>query len=278
MIEEGRLGLHDDIARYLPNYRSKGDKVTVWNLLTHTVYYEFGYRLSSISHQPPDKIIEAIYEAPAKTSTKELTYTNSSSILLGMIIEKLYGQSLAEAGEQVFFKPLGMHRTGFDPHKITDKQNTVPTEVHQTRGLVHAEVHDESAFGLKPMPVGTAGLFTTAADLLKFSRMLIKGGSAGGHNYFSPETIKQMARDQLSGDEVTGLGWELDQPRYMGRYSKGTFGKTGFTGCVMLINPELGSAVIILSNHIHPRRPESFEPINRFRSSVADLVFGSAAS
>ena len=247
-------------------------------MLTHTVFYEFGFRLSSISHQAPDKILRAIYSAPARTSTKKLTYTNSSSILLGLIVEKVYGQSLAKAGEEVFFRPLGMGNTGFEPTKFAAKQTIVPTELHRSRGLVHAEVHDESAYGLGPNPTGTAGLFTTAPDLLKFARMLLNNGKLNGRQFFQTETIKQMATNQLLGDEVTGLGWELDQPQYMGKYSAGTFGKTGFTGCLILVNLPLVSATVILSNHIHPMRPQSFRPINDFRQKVADLVFGSAAA
>lgn len=278
LIEDKKLGLHDDIGGYLPEYESNGDKVTVWNLLTHTVYYEYGFRLSSISHLPPAKILQTIFKAPAKVSKSKLTYTNSSSILLGLIIEKLYGLSLAEAGRRVFFEPLGMNKTGFDPYDFTDKQKITPTEIHERRGLVHGDVHDESAFGLRPLSTGTAGLFSTAPDLLRFSRMLLNRGELDGKKYFSPQTIKQMYQNQLSGDEVTGLGWELNQPHYMGKYAKGTFGKTGFTGCVILVSPELSSAAVVLSNHIHPKRPEKFKPINDFRRAAADLVFGSAAA
>lgn len=278
LIEDGRLGLRDDIANYLPEYKSKGDKVTVWNLLTHTVYYEFGYRLSSIGHLPPEKILQAIYSAPARTSASELTYTNSSSILLGLIVEKLYGQSLAAAGEEVFFRPLGMYQTGFEPLQFADKQHVVPTEIHNARGLVHGEVHDESAFGLKPLATGTAGLFTTVPDLLKFAQMLLNGGEKSGQRYFRAETIRQMTTNQLLGKDVTGLGWELGQPHFMGKYAKDIFGKTGFTGCLILINLDLESAIVILSNYIYPKRPQSFRPINDFRQKVADLVFGSAAA
>jgi CubicO group peptidase (beta-lactamase class C family) len=64
----------------------------------------------------------------------------------------------------------------------------------------------------------------------------------------------------------------------MGQYAKGTFGKTGFTGCLILVNLDLGSALVILSNHIHPKRPQNFKAINDFRRAAADLVFGSAAA
>jgi CubicO group peptidase (beta-lactamase class C family) len=278
LIEEGRLGLRDDIKEYLPAYQSNGDKVTVWNLLTHTVYYEFGYRLSSISHRSPEEILRAIYAAPARTSDSELTYTNSSSILLGLIVERIYGRSLDKVGDSEFFGPLGMSRTGFDPLSFATEDEIVPTEVHERRGLVRGQVHDESAFGLKPIKTGTAGLFTTAPDLLKFLDMLINGGEFAGHRYFLAKTITEMGRNQLEGPESTGLGWELDQPRYMGLHSKGTFGKTGITGCLILCNPKLGAGLVILSNHIHPKRPDSFDAINRFRRAVADTVFGPSAA
>jgi CubicO group peptidase (beta-lactamase class C family) len=279
LIEENRLGLNDEIGKYLPECANPtGDKVTVWNLLTQTVYYDYGFRLSSLRHKSRQEILGVIFSTAARTSKTEVTYTNSSSILLGLIIESIYGKSLAEAGEEVFFKPLGMARTTFKPLKIAGRTDIVPTEINDSRGgLIQGEIHDESAHFLQPNPVGTAGLFSTVPDMLNFMEVLLNKGQLNGRRYFSEATIKQMQTNQLAGtDHSTGLGWELNQPRFMGRFAPHSFGKTGFTGCVFVCSPQLQAGFVILSNHVYPKRPPDYSLINQFRVSVADEVFAAA--
>jgi CubicO group peptidase (beta-lactamase class C family) len=171
-----------------------------------------------------------------------------------------------------------MNRTTFEPLKVAAKEDIVPTEVADWRGgLVQGEVHDESAKALRPKPVGSAGLFSTAPDMLNFMELLLSEGRLNGRRFFSKATLSQMRTNQLGGSEYsTGLGWELNQPRFMGRFAQDTFGKTGFTGCMFLCNPDLQAGLVILSNHIYPKRRSDYSAINRFRASVADEVFGRA--
>jgi CubicO group peptidase (beta-lactamase class C family) len=105
--------------------------------------------------------------------------------------------------------------------------------------------------------------------------MLLEGGSHGGRRYFSEETVRRMYTNQIPHLRLsTGLGWELNQPRFMGRYcSANTFGKTGFTGCYCLCDPEKGLGLVLLSNCIYPARAPDREAINALRRDIADLVF-----
>jgi CubicO group peptidase (beta-lactamase class C family) len=72
----------------------------------------------------------------------------------------------------------------------------------------------------------------------------------------------------------TGLGWELDQPRYMGRHcSPYTIGKTGFTGCVCICDRIKHRGMVLLSNYTFPSRKTDMTMINSVRSDIADIVF-----
>ena len=74
-------------------------------------------------------------------------------------------------------------------------------------------------------------------------------------------------------NDVTGLGWELNQPRYMGDYCTAhTFGKTGFTGTLCICDVERGVAYVILSNRIFPKRPADSGAINAFRKKVGEIT------
>ena len=277
LIDEGKLNTDDKLIDFVPEFRnSDRENVLIKHLLTQTLDYDF--RLSAYKDKTPEEILEIIFttEFKSKPGTK-FFYTNATSILLGLVVERIFGELLDILGEKYFFRPLKMVCSSFKPLLNFDKSEIVPTEIQEWRGgLIQGEVHDESAYVLnKKMIVGSAGIFSTAPDILNFLEMLLSEGIFNGQKYFSPEIMKQMQTNQLSEiDQYAGLGWELDQPRYMGKYcSEKTFGKTGFTGCVCICDIEREVGFVILSNYTYPVRKPNATLINRFRSDIADIVF-----
>jgi CubicO group peptidase (beta-lactamase class C family) len=125
------------------------------------------------------------------------------------------------------------------------------------------------------MVVGSAGVFSSVPDILNFVEMLLNKGSIGGQKYFSPEIIEQIQTNQLADiGQYEGLGWELNQPRYMGKNcSEKTFGKTGFTGCVCVCDIEREVGFVILSNYTYPQRKPDAIRINKFRGDIADIIY-----
>ena len=89
---------------------------------------------------------------------------------------------------------------------------------------------------------GHAGLFTTAADLARYARMLLNEGTLEGVRIFTPETVKLMTSVQTpeSTGVRRGLGWDIDSG-YSGPRGKlfplGSFGHTGWTGTSIWFPP-----------------------------------------
>jgi CubicO group peptidase (beta-lactamase class C family) len=85
-----------------------------------------------------------------------------------------------------------------------------------------------------------------------------------------------MCTDQVPHLEaVTGLGWELGRRDYLGDTCSGrTIGKTGFTGCVVVADMAKGVGLVILANHVWPRRRPGRSAINRVRREIGTVVFG----
>jgi CubicO group peptidase (beta-lactamase class C family) len=280
LIENGEIALDDRLIDILPEY-SGGYRqyITFRHLLTHTL--DFGFRLSSFRHLTGDRLMEKILSSPLQSPPGSVySYANGTSILLGLAIERRMDMPLDEASQRTFFTPLGMFATTFHPDRI-DRQRIAPTEYDAWRKrVVRAEVHDESTFALHPTIVGAAGLFSTASDLLRFAAMLLNRGNAYGRRFFKPETIERMHTNFSTADGMqTGLGWELGQKSFMGsRCDAATFGKTGFTGCSMVISPSHSAAVVLLSNHVHPHRNADRAVINSVRAGLADIVFDTAGT
>jgi CubicO group peptidase (beta-lactamase class C family) len=277
LVDRGRLGLDDPLIRYVPEFsNSSREKVLLRHLLTQMLDYNF--RLSSLKDRGPDGILKAIFSSEFKKEPgTSFFYSNATSILLGLVVERIFGKSLDAIAEEEFFAPLRMTSTSFfcDPAR---KRDIVPTEIDPWRGrMVQAEVHDESAWVLRRNKIvaGSAGLFSTAPDLLKFLEILLNRGALGGKRYFSEDIIEQMHTNQLGFPGVrTGLGWELFQNRYMGSRCTGrTIGKTGFTGCVCVCDFGKQAAFVLLSNYTFPTRKADAGAIDEVRRDIADIIF-----
>lgn len=274
-LDQDEFSLSDRMIDYLPEYTgSYRDEIQIRHLLTHTL--DFDFRLSQCKNLAPEKILKAILEVKTeKRPGEKFCYANATSILLGMVLERVYGKSLPDVAHEEIFDPLKMTDTAFFPEKL-DKE-IVPTEIDDWRGrVIRGEVHDESAWALRPLMVaGSAGLFSTVPDLLSFMKMVLRGGTVDSAQILSSAMIDQMCTNQIGTipGMYTGLGWELNQT-YMGeKRSPATFGKTGFTGCAVIGDRERNAALVMLSNFTWPRRKADRSLINRVRSDLADIVW-----
>jgi CubicO group peptidase (beta-lactamase class C family) len=278
LIDAGRLGLDDHVIKYLPEVQNEYcEQMLVRHLLTYTVVWDVPGGLSAAARGGAEAVRQALLTAPLLAPPgQRYFYTNPPAILLGWIVERICGQSLDEVAAERFFGPLGMAHTAFRPETLAGAV-VAPTEV-DGRGEVRGQVHDEAAWALRQagQVAGNAGLFSTAPDLLRFAEMLLAGGELSGQRYLSAEMVARISINQVAElGACAGLGWELGQPQFMGaRGSDRLFGKTGFTGCFILIDPVRQAALVLLSNRIHPKRPPNREAINAVRRPIADLVFG----
>lgn len=255
-IAEGKLLLEDSVKKYLPELENDYD-ATIEDLLRYRVK---GPRMATIALKTFEEIRTHILEKGFDGPPGKEKYSNIPAFLLGLIVERVGNAILPALAEEYFFDPLGMKDTTFFPHDI---ERIAPTEIVDGKEI-RGTVHDESArvFAHARRAVGHAGLFSTAPDMLNFLDALLQG--------------KYPAI--VDGAEK-GLGWHLSQSWFMGKQCGGLcFGKTGFTGTSVACDVQKGIGLVILSNRTYPTRPEDAmslsSAINRFRSEIADVVFG----
>lgn len=274
LIDEGKLKLADKLIDYIPEFNnSDRENVLIKHLFTYTLD---GYGLASLKGKSAADLYETLFTHDFERRPGTVfKYSNIPAALLGLVIEKVTGDTLDQLADEHFFKPLNMTRSTFYPERFPIDE-IVPTESDDWRGLVHGIVHDESAYICKKEGkiVGHAGLFSTAPDILNFLEMLLHQGTFQDKKYFSENIVAQMGTNQIPElNEFTGLGWELNQPRYMGDYcTPHTFGKTGFTGTLCICDVEKEIAYVILSNRIFPKRPADSTAINAFRKKIGEII------
>jgi CubicO group peptidase (beta-lactamase class C family) len=279
LIDENRISLEDPVVEYIPEFDTSAKKqtVTIEHLLTYTLDLDVPAS-RSLKEKEVETALEIFLSARLKNEPGEVfRYTNSTAILIGLVVKRVFDERLDKAAQRVFFDPLGMKSATFHPEDCK-KDRIAPTEQDEWRdGLVHGVVHDESTYMLQNSDyyLGAAGLFSTAPDLLTFLEMLLNDGRYHNDAYFSESIIEKMFNIQFTDDDhKVGLGWELDAKRYMGESATtATFGKTGFTGCMVLGDVKLGCGLVFVSNRVYPKRPADSDMINEVRQDIGDMVW-----
>jgi CubicO group peptidase (beta-lactamase class C family) len=244
--EDGQLDLDAYVARYIPELRAK--TVTLRHLLTHTSGLDL--RLSEVARSTRGVLWPAIYEAPLRQAPGTVAaYTNINSLLLGAILERHTGAPLDHALADLVLTPLQMADTCFCPaERLVERIAPSEYDQHWRGLLIHAHVHDESAYALGGV-AGHAGLFSTAHDLYRLCL-----GWLPETGFLQPNTIKLATANQTAGLNLAcGLGWMVERPNFMGTSPQGIVGHTGFTGPAMLITPEQ-TIITVVSNRTFPQR------------------------
>lgn len=275
LLEKGKITLETKVKNILPEINNNyQDRITVHHLLTQTL--DFNLRLSTLKNLPPQELLFKIFHAQLRVPPGECyAYNNTTSILLGLVIERVMQKNLELLAQEMLFQPLEMKRTTFNTSSFFPEQ-IAPSEIDSWRGReIRGDVHDESAYVLrKIITPGSAGLFSTAEDLTNLLLMLTNHGTYKSKQIFTEETLLLMQTNQstIQGQNI-GLGWELCAPWMGTKTPKATIGKTGFTGCSILCNTPLGVGMVFLCNHTYPYRHQTKEEILSFRKTLINLLF-----
>ncbi len=281
LIERGKLRLNDRVSTFIPGFERYGKAdITIRHLLTHMSGLRPDLDLGEAWTGSDTAIALAVEEVPTTPAGQRFVYSDINFFLLGDIVRRVSGQTLDKFAEQEIFDPLGMRDTVFLPSaslrpRIAPTESCLPfawpcqgAETQMLRGVVH----DPTARRMGGV-AGHAGLFSTAADLAIFCRMLLAGGVYHGARVLSPLAVEKMTSPTIGDDpNVRGLGWDIDSSYSSNRgelLPVGSFGHTGFTGTSLWIDPATDMFVVFLSNRVHPDGKGDVTPLRARVATVA---------
>ncbi|HET7677377.1 MAG TPA: serine hydrolase domain-containing protein [Candidatus Limnocylindrales bacterium] len=261
LVEEGRLVLSEPLQRYLPAFSPEpaepglpgAEVVTTWHILTHSSGLE-DVPLEQLAMEQPDR-----QELLRRACTGRLRfvpgtryeYGSNSFYLLAELIEQLGRRPFADQLRERLFEPLGMVDTRFDASGAGAR--TAPV-----RGIgLEGERLAMGLHYLAALELPGGGLWGTAEDLLRFGRAMLRGGELDGARVLAPSSVALMTRlhtaDLLEPGTPPrrpnyGLGWAL--PGLGGGLpaSGRSFGHSGATGTMLLVDPEHDLVVVFLRN------------------------------
>jgi CubicO group peptidase (beta-lactamase class C family) len=185
LVEDKKLNLDDHITKYIDGFsdKTKADKITIHNLLTHTSgveHYWWGQKSEAFSNAVTiNEHLKMVLDVGFKNdSGKEYEYNNSNYILLGAIIEKVSGTDYFTFVKENILDKAGMSNSCYFASETT---NTVSPLVRSEKGDSWIEVERGKGMGSS-----AGGSYSNVNDMLKFSNALRK------NLIVSKETLKNM--------------------------------------------------------------------------------------
>jgi len=269
-IEMGFFGLGTKISEILPEAVNLAG-ARICDLMSHRSGLPDGVPLHKEAKSREDAIEHLMRVKPTMPPNEVEVYSDLGYMLLGLALEKVFLKSQKEVSRDLVFSPLGMSETTFVPDESL-RTRAVATELAEDGLPLVGVVHDENARAMGGV-AGHAGLFSTAEDLFRFSRMLIGKGKLDGRRLLSEESLKLMTTNQnghIGGNY--GYGWVTKKSESIfGKLcSDLSFGHTGFTGTCIAVDPERHVSAILLTSAVHPHRKE--KSINPYRREVFDIA------
>lgn len=253
LIEAGKVRLNDPVSKYIIGFK---EGITLEHLLLHISGLPAGSATSHFESGREEMLKHLVTLSLKAEPGKKFVYSDLGFILLGVILEKVVGESLDRFCSKQIFEPLAMSDTTFCPAG-TLRPRIAPTE----KGL-RGQVHDPRARVMGGV-AGHAGLFGTADDLIKFTEALL------ADKLLKPAGTKLFTTPRhVPGGQRT-LGWDAKTSYSSNR---GTlfagFGHSGFTGTSLWIDPPSQTAVIVLTSRLQNMKGN----VLKLRSEVATIA------
>jgi methyl acetate hydrolase len=306
LIEAGRFGLDDPVAKYLPDFahlsvfdafdgatreyrlRPATRAVTVRHLMTHTS--GFGYPFTSailrdFKPRPGDPAEPLLFEPG------ERWHYGTSTDWLGRLVERVSGETL-----EGYFR-----RHIFDPLKMPDTFYNVPADKQARLAAVHRRLPDGSIVKDQSQPpptiatpIGGGGLASTADDYARFLRMLLNGGELDGARVLSAGTVELMGQNHIGalgvpalksampersadftfvadGRDKWGLGFLITSDHVAGKRSAGSLSWGGINNTYFWADRTRGVAGVILMQFLPFADPKALAVYDGFERGVYSL-------
>lgn len=170
LVEEGKLKLDDEITKFIPDYPTSGNGITIHHLLTHTSGIKDFTSMKSIkdiarSDLSPKELVDFFKNEPVDFKPGEqFKYCNSGYVLLGYIIEIASGQTYQEFVVQNIFAKLGMTNTYYASHEKIIK--------NRVSGYRDKEGYVNAAYISFSIPYASGSIMSNVDDLLKWQNAI----------------------------------------------------------------------------------------------------------
>jgi len=306
LVDEGKVNVNDPVEKYLPEFRGqpvKGKRqessgagqradaqkdqqlvpadhpILVREILSHTsgLPFKSSAQPGALDLLPLKDAVHSFAAEPLNFQPNtDYAYSNEGLNTAARMIEVVTGIPYEQFMQERLFTPLGMKDTTFWPTPEQQKRIAKTYKVDEkTKELGEVPINQltyplDDHVHRFPMPAG--GLFSTAADVARFARMILNGGELDGKRYLSARSLHVMTSEQNGGlgGQSYGFGWSV---------SKTGFGHGGAFRNDLEIDQAKGRILIFMVQQDGPWGSADGDAMMPALQRLADeIVGGSAAS
>ena len=323
LVEQGKVALTDPVAKYIPEFAQLGVFVAgggnvpfvsrppttpmrVVDLLRHTAGFTYSFQergnidaayrktdVESWSKSTSQSFIDTLAQIPLEFDPGTQWNYSVATDIVGILVERISGQSLPDYFQTHIFAPLGMTDTfftvpadkapripegfAFDPEKKMKLFDKAGAESAWTKGWSFNS--------------GGGGLASSVSDYHRFCRMLLNGGALDGAQILSPKTIElmtanhipggqdltQMSKSLFSEAEMAGIGFGLgfattiDSAATLTPCSTGDFYWGGMYSTAFFVDPVEDIIMIFMTQLM----PSSTYPVRR---EIKTMIYSALAA
>lgn len=245
-IGENKLSLEDQLGNFFEHVPQEKN-VTIKQLLTHTSGIVRCPILPEAAAKGREAVAAQIIDFPlAFEPGTNYVYSCNGMILLGFILEKLYGVSLESLFETKLKGPLGYTRSKFNI-AVGEPNAAVSYRSENVDGL--SSPWDDENVRVLQTSAGSGGQFFTLRDIKKYAEAILSKSEL-----LYPKELYDIAEKDYTEKTFTegrGLGWLIVDERYAqtGKlFPSGSFGHCGHTGTSLFFSRAENMYVILLTN------------------------------
>ncbi|HSJ05196.1 MAG TPA: serine hydrolase domain-containing protein [Longimicrobiales bacterium] len=276
LVQDGVIGLDDPVQRHLPAFEGVDKARVTWrHLLTHTSGLPPGAAIRGAT--PAERTRRLLRTRLQTPPGRQVAYSDVGYVVLWAAAGRAAGEPLPGLLERRVWRPLGMSATAFSPGR--DCEDCAPT-LRLRGGEPFRGVPADALARQLGGVTGSAGLFSTAADVARFVAMVAAGGELDGVRVIDAALVREMLTQQPGAGRRT-LGWTAFCPEEPPAASRPcerpvAYGHNGWTGTSIWLDPDSGHWAALLTNRSYERADRPF-PLDRLRSELFLTVAGTAA-
>jgi len=315
LVEQHRIGLDDRADKYLPAFKnlqvfdSFDDQSrayalrpakrppTVRELMTHTSGLAYNF-VSPVVRDFTPRRGESYEVGPLLFDPGERWHYGPSTYWIGRIVESVSGMTLEAYLRERLFDPLAMPDTSFNVRP--EEQSRVAT-VHLRQRDGSLTEQPATAIPVVTQFRGDGGLFSTAADYIRFEQMVLNDGALNGHRVLAPETVRAMAQNQIGtlgvvalktamperssdftfvddGRDKWGLGFLTTARQVAGKRSAGSLSWGGIDNTYFWIDQQRGIAGVILMQMLPFADVKALNVYDAFERGIYEIAAARAGA
>ncbi len=263
LVQEGRFGLGVPLSTWLPELRTGDGRetITAWHVMTHTTGLEDA-PLEDLLRQGLDRagLLARTFVQPLSTPPgSRFRYATFTWELLAVALERALDRPLDAILRETIFDPLAMADTTFEPGPGRAGR-IAPVTIGEWDGarltgtedpLVAAAMRER----FTSLRLAGGGLWSTASDLLRLGRAMVRGGELDGQRILATAfwrlATREVTLDGLGAAtnrleaEHYAIGW--GKPGPTSPASPSAFGHGGASGTRLWVDPEHDLVVVYLT-------------------------------